>query len=104
MKSLLWFLKKDKAVPPKQPPAPIQTLIRLLQYDGEWTVTEFRLAHVSGLSMWIANGKRNLNVRDPFYLEFTPEEQEWLWPHVQRILDLKRKAALQQLKTMLDDA
>lgn len=94
--------------PPKSAPPPasptIDRLLRLLQYGLEWTVTEFRLTHVRGLSFWIANGQSNLHVRDPFYLELSPEQQRRLWPDVQRMMDLKRAATLVDLAKLLDQA
>lgn len=88
--------KLAQSLPQLEAPKPVESrresvnrLIQLLEHYSQWTRTEFRLCHDSGLHLWTNIGP--ISIFNPRRIEFTMGERWRLRKHVRRCLRYCRK-------------
>jgi hypothetical protein len=81
-------------------------LYELLDRPDEWSTSTHTLDHISGVKLWIPNGRNYLAVKEPADIDFTDQVKDLLWPKIETIIggldELKASRKAAKIQTVLD--
>jgi len=83
----------------------IAYLIQLLKEPTDWERTPYTLTHNCGVTLWVSNGWKHLEVTKPEIVVFSEEEKWRLWQHVDALVTyLQQQSKMKVLAVLADKA